>query len=325
MQRIWSRWQMKILLTGASGFIGGELLKQLYVDGHSIVALGRKFKTKIFDDHILYFEGELTEQNQDELLQLFGNHFPQVVIHAAGQAHLAQTQENMVLFEQNNVSLTANILSLSERLNVKKFIFFSSVSVLNDDINDVYAISKRTAEEMVKVTCSKQGINYAIVRPVMVYGENDVKGNMAKLIRQIDRGFFPLFNQGENIKDILYVQNLVAIISALLKQPQWGNQVLFLKDSDTLTLNAICREIIDAIGHQCWLIPVPSWTIPVLVSGLKVLQDVGLFHGVNANSIRRLASDVNFGQRIDENLNFQMPYSSHQGLEQTVKWYLANK
>lgn len=316
---------MNILITGASGFIGGNLLKRFLADGHNVVALGRKFKTRLNCKNVSYFEEDLTEQNQETLVQQLEGHFPQVIIHVAGQAHVAQTLRNKVLFEQNNVTLTANVLALAKRINIDKFVFFSSVSVLNDDPHDIYAQTKRNAEEMVTTTCRKKGMSFVIVRPVIVYGEGDFKGNMAKMIRQIDRGFFPLFNSGKNIKDILYVQNLVCVISDVVINKQWDNQILLLKDPETLSMKKICITIIKSIGHKCWLLPVSGMIIPLLAFGLTLLQKVGLLANYNVNSVKRLGSDVDFGQEARKEIVLLMPYSSVHGLENTVQWYLANK
>lgn len=316
---------MNILITGASGFIGGHLILQMVQAGHDVIALGRNFQTRIISEHVTYIEGNFSARQYGDLLQSLRICSPQVLVHLAGQAHLAQNEQNKVLFERNNVTLTVDVLTLAKQLNIKKFVFFSTVSVLNGDDSDIYAKTKRTAEEIVTTTCNELGIVYAIVRPVMVYGEQDVKGNMAKLIRQLDRGFFPLINQGKNIKDVLYVQNLVAAVVEIVKLDLWNNQVLLLKDPNTLTMNAICHTIIGALDHKCWLIPVPGRVISFMASGVKVLQRVGWFQGVNANSIRRLGLDVNFGQKLDEQLKLKMPFTTIQGLRQTVAWYLANK
>ena len=166
---------------------------------------------------------------------------------------------------------------------------------------------------------------YVILRPVVVYGEEDVKGNMAKLIRQLDKGFFPLFNHGRNIKDILYVQNLVAVICAVVQKAQWDNQILLLKDPQKVCLKDICQKIVDKLGHKCWLVPVPGNMITMLVLALTSMQRIGFLKSYNVASVKRLGIDVDFGQEMPDEIASLMPYTSCQGLERTVQWYLENK
>lgn len=316
---------MDILLTGASGFIGGALLRRMLQDGYAVIAMGRKFPKMINSEQVIYFEGEYSNCNLESIEQKIDSHLPQVFIHTAGLAHIAPNEQNKDLFEQNNVRLTADMLALAKQLGIKKFIFFSSVSVLNDDKDDIYARTKRMAEELVIKMSNEMAIPYVIVRPVMVYGENDIKGNMAKLIRQLDRGFFPLFNRGQNKKEILYVQNLVETVIEIIKSDRWNNQTILLKDPQTITMYEICQIVVETLGHRCVMFPVPRWTNSLLISGLKMLQKTGSFSTMNANSIRRLSLDEDFCHEMDEEFARLMPYSCIQGLERTVKGYLNNK
>jgi len=317
---------MNILLTGASGFIGGNLLPGLLADGHHVLALGRRFKAKIVDEKVSYFEGDLTDLDHDDLLRgCCCEDLPEVFIHVAGQAHLAQTEQTKMLFEKNNIVVTETALKLAARLTVKKFILLSSVSVLNDDEHDVYASTKRAAEKKVLDFCHANGMDYVILRPVVVYGEADEKGNMLKLIRQLDQGIFPLFHHGQNIKDILYVQNLVAVICAIVQQKQWDNQTLLLKDPQQVCLKDICEKIVGKLGRKCWLIPIPGNVIPLLAWCLTLLQRIGFLRNYNVASVKRLGSDVDFGQEMRDDIKSLMPYSTRQGLENTVQWYLKKR
>jgi nucleoside-diphosphate-sugar epimerase len=314
-----------IAMSGASGFIGGHILRQMVEAGHDVVAFGRKFNDKMDNRHVTYVKGDFTQQEIEVFRQERGANLPLIMVHTAGQAHIASNERHKELFEQNNVVLTATMLEIAAKLRIKKFIFLSTISVLSCDSQDIYAQTKRRAEELVKTFCASHQMQYVIIRPVMVYGENDVKGNMAKLIRQLDRGFFPLFNQGKNKKEILYVRNLVAAVAEIIHREDWDNQTLFLKDPATMMMCDICHKITAILGHRCYLLPVPRCMISASVAVVNALQHMGFLANLNANSIRRLGEDVHFVEANDPELERRMLFSSAQGLEQTVLWYLSEK
>lgn len=303
---------MDILVTGASGFIGQDIVRQL-VNGNTIYALSRHFSNKIND--VNYVENDLLDEIKIPCSNI------DVVIHAAGQAHIVQNDETKPLFYRNNVQATDNILNTALKLNAKRFIYLSTVAVTNNDENDYYASSKKEAENHIVRFCSQHNIPYTIIRPVVVYGENDIKGNFYKMISQMRKGFFPLVNNGKTKKDILYVRNLSFIISEIIKFQQFNNQILIAKDNKSLNFKDICLLIKRDI-QDCKLIPIPLLFINSIASIISLCNSIGL-KSPNANSIKKLCVDSNFSiNSNNQRLLDKNPFSSALGIANTINWVI---
>ena len=315
---------MKVIITGASGFVGANMVEYLSLKGYDVFALGRKFKKKRKED-VKYFEIDLLSPKLLNLKNEIGNDEIDVLIHAAGQAHISQTAANREKFINNNVIATQNVLNLAINLKVKKIIFISSIAVLNGLKEDIYGCTKRKSEKMVVDFCEKWAIKYTIIRPVLIYGENDEKGNMARLIRQIKRGFFPLINFGRNMKSVLYMGNLSYIILQVLETDDWNDSTLTAKDKSDLTFREICCMIKEYFGNRCIFMPIPLCFLNFVVRLITIGQRAGLFHSINAMSIKRLAEDMTFG--VDGSNKFlleKLPYTTQEGLTKTL-WFEKNE
>lgn len=296
---------MNIIITGASGFIGLHLINEFHND--NIVAIGRKFAYK--DKNIKYFECDLSHAKP--LIQ-YGNY--DVLIHAAGQAHIQQNHETYDLFIKNNVDSTRNILELAVNCGVKKFVYISTIAVLNENPNDIYAISKKQAEEMVIDVCSKNGIQYSILRSVVVYGENDVKGNVNKLIKQIKRGFFPLVNMGKTIKNMIYVKNLTFMVRQVINQKE--NIVMNARDDDDLSVKELCQMVKKESGSNAFLIPVPNLALKAIMTGINLIKSIGLLRSINTESIKKLAQNV----IVERDDKIKLPYTTNEGIKSTINY-----
>jgi nucleoside-diphosphate-sugar epimerase len=319
---------VNIILTGASGFIGSALLKELAFQKHNVVAMGRKFLSKQCDSNVLYYEENLLHLNMDRIMEYVSRHGLDnidVIIHAAGQAHIVQSEANKKLFVENNIEVTRKALNLAVELKVSKFIFLSSVAVMcGNDQDDIYSYTKKKAEKLVVDACEQSMMSYTIVRPVAVYGELDFKGNMYKLMKQVNKGILPVVKKGNIVKNLIYVQNLSAIISSVLQTSEWANQVIIARDKERLTTKQIC-ELIDAeTKKHCMLVPIPVWVLHVIMAIIGFGQLIGFFREFNLQSIKRLseAVDITLSEENQKVVN-ALPYSSMEGLQRTVRWFLA--
>ena len=312
---------MNIMLTGASGFVGTNLLKSLAHDSNKIFALGRNFHHKKVEN-VNYYKIDLLSPEMSELKEKMGNNQIEVIIHAAGQAHIPQTAKNKTKFVLNNVEVTKQILNLARELGAKKFIFLSSVSVLDCDLNDIYAQTKRESEKLVIKFCLEFDIIYTIIRPVLIYGENDEKGNMVKLIKQIRKGIFLIVNKGHNIKNILYIGNLVHMTSLILDSDDWDNRILLARDKFDLSILDICCIIKKELDNKCLFVSISSGLLNAIASSIDISQSIGMFKSINAKSLKRLSKDVVFEvEGANKELVDHLPFTSCEGIARTVHWY----
>ncbi|NTZ20251.1 hypothetical protein EXW96_22695 [Paenibacillus sp. JMULE4] len=146
--------------------------------------------------------------------------------------------------------------------------------------------------------CSKNSINFIVIRPVMVYGENDIKGNMYKLIKQIHKGFFPLLNKGKTRKSTIYVKNLTSIIIEVCQSEKYNGKFIIAADSDVLTMKNICFFIREHLNTKCFFVYLPKFTVHILVFMIGLLQQLGLVKGMNSGSLEKLVIDTVY--EIDE-------------------------
>jgi nucleoside-diphosphate-sugar epimerase len=259
---------LKILLTGASGFIGSALLKSL--SHHHVNLIGRrKFKTTF-----PFYTKELNEsENYEECLSNVD-----VVIHAAARAHIIRKKlvDFSTEYHSVNTKGTLNLARQAASLAVKRFIYLSSIGVNgNASIqpfteldkpapHNHYALSKHEAEIGLLNIAIKSGMEVVIIRPPLVYGPNP-PGNFASLINTIKKGYpLPLANLTQNKRSLVALENLVDFILLCTdynKTPQAANQTFVISDGEDVSTAELFHRVAKAYGKKNHLLPFP---VPLL-------------------------------------------------------------
>lgn len=201
-----------ILLTGSSGFLGAEIKSSFERNGIDYLTLGRSATDSIHWD--------------------LGPEFPlippvEVVVHAAGKAHLKPvTNSEVQSFFTTNVEGTKNLLAALESIEVKKFIFISSVAVyglttgfnIKEDTpllaEDPYGKSKITAELLVQDWCQKRNILYYILRLPLVAGKN-APANLGDMIKGIKKGRYFSIGTASAKKSMVLATDVAAFIPTI--------------------------------------------------------------------------------------------------------------
>jgi nucleoside-diphosphate-sugar epimerase len=199
---------MKILLTGANGFLGAILQKEL--QDYNVITIGRN-NTSIIAD--------LTHNIRDKIPVC------EIVIHAAGKAHMIPKlpQEEQLFFDVN-VTGSANLISALEKSGIpKKFVFISSVAVYGRatgeliketaplEAKDAYGLSKIQAEKLIIDWCKKNKVICTILRLPLIAGPNP-PGNLKSMINGIRKGYYFNIAGGKAKKSIVLAQDIAAII-----------------------------------------------------------------------------------------------------------------
>ncbi len=232
---------MKIFITGATGFIGRELIKKLKKEKYQITALARDkskaellkkqgVKTVIGD--LLKPETFTKELNSNDVF-----------------IHLAAIRANWNI-PSNFLEVNAHVLKklITPNSQLKHIIDTSSVYVygrLKDhptDENspllakDIYGKSKIIAENNLQEVCLKYGIPYTVIRPAIVYGPNDTElGMVTKMVELIKKNKFPIIGSGNNLLHLVYIDDLTeAYIKAIKKGGQ--NQTYLIASSKPIKL-----------------------------------------------------------------------------------------
>jgi nucleoside-diphosphate-sugar epimerase len=252
--------QALIALTGATGFIGRRLLKELPRRGFRVRVLLRR-PTEVALDCGSAIIGDLARpQNMAAALADVN-----AVIHSAGVAH-AMSGVPADDYRVLNTEATIALARAAERARVKRFVFLSSIraqvgpsaagvvtEALTPQPTDDYGRSKLAAEQGLATL----GIDWVALRPVLVYGPG-VKGNVAALVR-LARTPYPLPLGGLAAKrSLIAVDNLVDAIETVLSAPAPLRRPLIVADAEPLTVAEMIAALRAGLGRRPGLIPVPA-------------------------------------------------------------------
>ena len=207
---------MKILLTGAFGFLGNYIKAKIENDSRNVVTIGRN---KAND-----FQVDLSKD-----IPSFKNQYFNFVIHSAGKAHsVPNTNYEKEEFYSVNVRGTKNLLSGLDLLNIKpeSFVFISTVAVygLNNGFNvnetaplnalDAYGHSKILAEKMIEKWCKENKVICTILRLPLVVGKNSL-GNLKSMINGIKKGYYVNIGGGQARKSMVLAKDVAEYIYTL--------------------------------------------------------------------------------------------------------------
>ncbi len=209
----------KILITGATGSLGMRLTEVLSQENIIVIATGRNPTKKTFFEklNVEYLIGDLSDRN-------FVNEITkdvEVVIHCAAFTSPFAEWE---LFEKSNIVSTQNIVNSCQLNRVRRLIHISTPSIYFDgkakinikegdsipEARSFYAKSKWEAEKIVQ-NLKSSAVEFIILRPRAIFGRYD-SVLLPRMLKIMEKGFFPLFNNGEALMDLTYVDNVVHAI-----------------------------------------------------------------------------------------------------------------
>jgi nucleoside-diphosphate-sugar epimerase len=317
---------MRILVTGATGFIGRHLCRSLLRLGYNVRGTFRSIqRTQASNSGVEWVPVPdiNSETNWDTALRGVS-----VVVHLAAVAHQIGVPDCGVRqrFGAVNADGTRRLAEcVAGNGDVKRLIFMSSIaaaSVTNDEATSNYAQSKKAAEDAVKKELKDSLTDWCILRPTLVYGPGN-PGNMERLFRLIDTGLPLPFGSIRNKRSFLYVGNLVSAIEQCLIEPLASHRTLCVSDGDSVSTPELIRSIADCRGRTVRLV-----RVPVLV--LKALARVGDIAGTlskrsigwDSYSVQRLCASLTVDSAEMKNvLGWHPPFSFKEGLMLTLSAY----
>ncbi|MET3107582.1 nucleoside-diphosphate-sugar epimerase [Oxalobacteraceae bacterium GrIS 2.11] len=308
----------RILLTGASGFVGRSLATSL-IDVCTSVRCAVRTELDLPGAEIVHVPSidNLTVWNK-ELKGI------DTIIHCAGRAHIMNELFPSPLHEYRkiNVGGTINLARQAVAAGVKRFIFLSSVKVNGEQTlkgqpfteNDLpspqnpYAISKFEAEKALFDLARETDLEVVVIRPTLVYGCG-VKANFFTMLRMVKLGMPLPFGSIENKRSFVYLENLNSLIIRCIDHPKAANQLFLASDGNDLSTTELLRHCGEAMGVSVYLIPIPeSWCM--LSASLLGQSD----------AIQRLCGslqvDISKSKKL---LGWNPPISVQAGLQKTVQ------
>jgi nucleoside-diphosphate-sugar epimerase len=257
---------MKVLVSGANGFVGRSLCRYYQTQNHQLLAMVRAPAG---------FAQEIVVSDLDQLQtlhqQLSGY---DSVIHLAARVHIMRDDSSDPLadFRKVNVEGTLNLARQAHLAGVRRFVYLSSIKVNGEQgrcvesdkpaPEDAYGVSKYEAEQALMALAQETGMEVVIIRPPLVYGSG-VKGNFATLIRLVQKGWPLPLGAVHNKRSFIALDNLVSFIALCAdreQSPAAANQTFLITDGEDVSTTELLHKVAKAYGKKLWLIPVPtSW------------------------------------------------------------------
>lgn len=310
----------RILITGATGFIGQALCRRLIGQKFSVrVLLRDSSQAKLIPKQLAAecVTGDLL--NVASLRTACADR--DAVIHLAGIAHAGNGAD-----EKNhkiNVEGMRNLLDMAIEQKLTRFILLSSslAQAAEIGVGDIteYGAGKRDAEKLLGEAAKDNIIDYLILRPVNVYGRG-MKGNIAAMISLIHQGRLPRLPKLRSRISLLAVEDLAAALVLALKATQLSGKTFTVTDGQVYPIGDIEQAIYQALGKR-----LPRWRTPAVVlylaaaaAGLRsrFRSDDG---SISGRTYRNLVNDNLFSNdEICEQLGFQPSTTLYQALPEIV-------
>lgn len=309
---------MNILITGATGFIGKNLVEGLFKrGGHTLLCLVRdRQKAKALEPYgVKLIDGDITDK---ACLSKLLNYKIEVIFHNAACVE----NKNPKLLHETNVLGSQNICELALSLGVERLVYTSSVAVISgnpqvplvEDLpfkaTNIYGQSKIEAERVV-LKYREKGLNVVIVRPPMVYGEDEP--HMLKLLLFATKyRLFPLINRGRAKFHIGYVKNVTEAMIFLLGKEEASEGSYFVGDEEVLT----AREVFDVFSMALKVKPLlnlPAWLEPVALSLPFASKKISFFSKDRVYSLKRIKL-----------LGFKAPFKARESLAKSAQSFLRS-
>ncbi len=294
---------MKILLTGASGFVGQNLCVFFSERGHTIKKLSLRESFGLED---------LSDAD--------------IIIHLAGKAHDLNDISNSEEYYRINFDLTCELYTLFLASNARKFIFMSSVKAAADDADTAlteniqpapfthYGKSKLMAENFIRSLPLPSDKSFFILRPCMIHGLGN-KGNLNLLYKVVSKGLPWPLGAFENKRSFLSIENLCFIIKELTERIDIPSGIYNLSDNDTLSTNALIETIAEALEIKPLRFNIPRGLI-VFLAKIGTILHLPL----NTNRLKKLTSNyIVSNKKLLEVLKKPLPLEIRAGITLTIQ------
>ena len=318
---------MRLLITGATGFIGRAVLARAVRDP-TLQVWGSERRALAHEKMLVdptFFRDLAPDTDWAEAVSGV-----ETVVHTAARVHVMNdlSRDPLLDYRRTNVEGTLSLARQAVEAGVRRFIFISSIKVNGehtlpgrpfaaDDLPkpaDPYGLSKHEAESALRRLSRESGLELVIIRPVLVYGPG-VKANFLSMLRWIHRGLPLPLGAIHNKRSLLALGNLVDLIITCVRHPSAANQTFLVSDDEDLSTTALLRRVARSLDRPARLIPVPP----------RVLGGVARFLG-KADLAQRLCGSLQVDiTKTRELLGWAPPATVDEGLKEAARHFLQER
>lgn len=311
---------MKIVVTGAKGFVGSALMDVLRKRGHRVIGVSHRISHT--ESNVVCVNNF---QDGDSWAPVLDG--ADVVVHLAARAHIMddRQQDPLEAFRAVNVLGTRVLAEASVQHSVGRFVYISSIKVngertqarafTEDDEpqpEDPYAISKWEAEQALLQISESSDMSLVRVRPPLIYGP-DVKGNLLQLLKWVHAGIPLPFGRIRNRRSLLGLNNFVDFLSCCVEHRDAAGELFLVADNVSLSTAELVREMVLYSSGKSRVLNVPP----------SLLKAAFFLTGQVERGRRLLESlEVDAG-KSRQLLGWMPPTDVHTGLQDMVTSYEA--
>ena len=326
----------RVLITGATGFLGGYLVQEL-VEDYEVHALGRNLirGRELEEEGSIFHQADFTNYLQCQ------PHFTNIdyVIHAGALSTVWGKFED---FYRANVFGTEIVADLCLEHGIKRLVYVSSPSVYSakedrldlrenqvDSSNDLnYYIETKIRAEATLRRYQEKGLEVVILRPRGLIGIGDTSV-VPRLLRANAKIGIPLLNHGQNLVDITCVENVAYACRLAMETPDIAGQIFNITNGEPMEFRTILEMFLQAIGEQPRYLKLPtSWLYQASIAFEKIYNSLALTD--EPPLTKYMVCTLGYSQTLDitkarEVLGYQARKSLTEGIRDYGKWWQESK
>lgn len=325
----------RIFLTGGSGFIGSRLAWLAVECGHAVTvvsAVNNATERARCDALAKAGITVLVAPLEDSFALARALIAHEVVIHLAAAQHEAEAGESH--FHQVNVEGTRRLLGLAARAGVRRFVHGSTIGVygaasgriLDEESSlapdNPYGRTKAVAETVVRTFDGP--METCIMRISETYGPGDMR--LLKLFRGVQRGRYLTLGRGNNLHQLIYVDDLARGLLAACDAPNLSGETVVLAGSERVTTNAMVSAISVALGSRRRVFHAPMWPFVAAAHVLEAtMSPLGLKPPLHRRRLDFFRKSFRFSTaKAERLLGFHAETNFPEGARRTAEWYRTN-
>jgi nucleoside-diphosphate-sugar epimerase len=313
---------MKVMVTGASGFVGYATCARFVMQRMNVVGTVRHLPPQPLPG-VDYRIASDVSKDTDWYEALKGVN---TVVHCAARVHVMRepTADPLQEFRRINVGWTGRLAQLAALQGVRRFVYLSSIKVNGEQTvvpfteqdppnpQDAYGVSKWEAEQALAQVSTQTGMEIVIVRSPLVYGPG-VRGNFLQLLNILRRGIPLPLASIRNQRSFVYLGNLVDALGRCIQDPRAARQTYLVCDSEDVATPELVRRLGAVMGSKVCLWPCPT----------ALLYWMGQVAGRRGMIDRLVGSLQVNSSKIQTELGWHPPFTVDVGLSETAAWFHA--